>query len=142
MKSLGTDLTLYLKYADEVEKDEPIMALYCHLYFAEHYVQSKKKQGITTLTPDEIQLIDGTFNKIEKMKKENRLTKEQNQERVKQYCSNMYQKIMELARRPETNKIQSIENLQTMINFISILATFGPLTAEWVNKRKCIGDCR
>jgi TPP-dependent 2-oxoacid decarboxylase len=136
------DLMLYLKYADEVEQADPIMALYCRLYFVEHYVHSKKKQGTSELSPDEVKLTNDTFNKIEKVQKESKLTKEQKQERVRQYCAKMYQKIMELARSPGANITQCTEMLQTMINFISILATFGPLTAEWVNKCKYLGYYR
>eukprot|EP00826_Nyctotherus_ovalis_P058920 TRINITY_DN8148_c0_g1_i14.p1 TRINITY_DN8148_c0_g1~~TRINITY_DN8148_c0_g1_i14.p1 ORF type:complete len:213 (+),score=24.02 TRINITY_DN8148_c0_g1_i14:76-714(+) len=142
MENQETDLKQYLKYADEVERADPIMALHCRLYFVENYVKSKKKEGVATFTPDEMKFMNEALNRVEKTQKECQLTKEQKQERARQYCLKMYQKIMETIRSPGADKIQSIEILQTMINFISIIATFGPLAPEWVSMSKAMNDVR
>ena len=128
------DINIYLYYANDVEKADSVMALYCRMYYIDQYLKKKKEGGTSQLHDNESNYLSGILDNIQKTHKALNMTKEEKQERVFQYCSKMYTKIVKLLKESSSDRVRCLDMLCTMINFIKILTIFGPLNAEWSKK--------
>jgi len=138
---------IYLKYADDVEKCDPIMAAACRYYYAQCYLEQTKSRGSHVVSDNTSVHINGILNKIENAHKVSRLNNDQRRDRVIHYCTLMYNKIVHELKTPGSDKVMLLEMLLTMINFIQVLTIYGPLDSTWVKNRNSsftsIGeDCR
>lgn len=136
------NLSIYLSYADDVEKADPVMAVCCRLYYVESYLKQVKQHGGSELSAEDKLRIAEILGKAEQEQSVNSLSNEQKKEKVAQYCTKMHNKIMQ-AIKTQHNKMECIDMLTTMRNFVQVLTSFGPLSAEWL-KIGCLGltPCR
>eukprot|EP00826_Nyctotherus_ovalis_P022695 TRINITY_DN17542_c0_g1_i2.p2 TRINITY_DN17542_c0_g1~~TRINITY_DN17542_c0_g1_i2.p2 ORF type:complete len:150 (+),score=32.83 TRINITY_DN17542_c0_g1_i2:35-484(+) len=119
----------FLSYADDIEKVDLAMSLCCRQYYLESCIKGSKQWR-------EI------FERTEQQKQKLGLSKNQLHERANTYCNKMFKKIMANVNTPEYDIENAIGSLKVMIDFISILNTFGPLTHDWVEKSTSICEDR
>jgi len=130
-----TNINDYLEYAKAIERIEPIVAVYCRLYYVDKFVQMKKSSNMQFDPKTESVHINNLINQIQQAQKASNLTKDQKQIRVSDYCKKMFDKIMVELHKPDFDERQIAGQLKTMIDFIEILTIFGPLSPEWVSNR-------
>lgn len=130
------EMRIYLNYADEVERCDPIMAAACRTYYVEYCISQKKREGSTIFSNKENAELEAVFRKIEAVNTNTGFNPEQRKQRAYVYCTRMYNKIVDSIKAPGFNKIQALDNLITLMNFIQVLTIFGPLEAIWVKNCK------
>ena len=132
----STDLKLFIRYADELESHDPVVAQQFRMYFIEKQMEYIKKTKGQNYKNDKA-IISEQLKKTEELNKKLNLTKEQKKQQMHQYCAGMYKKIMDAAKAPNCKKPICISKLKTMMDFIQVLTVFGPLSSEWSNNCKC-----
>eukprot|EP00826_Nyctotherus_ovalis_P026549 TRINITY_DN2072_c0_g1_i7.p1 TRINITY_DN2072_c0_g1~~TRINITY_DN2072_c0_g1_i7.p1 ORF type:complete len:176 (+),score=20.89 TRINITY_DN2072_c0_g1_i7:147-674(+) len=133
----GTEI--YLKYADDVEKCDPIMAAACRFYYVQSFISQTKCGGSQIMSNQVSAYMNTIISNIEKTHKASGLTPEQRKARVNRYCTLMYNKIVDDIKTPGADKLQSLDRLTTMVNFIQVMTVFGPLEPVWVeNCKLCV----
>ena len=126
----------YLDYANSVEKVNPVMALYCRMFYMQKTLESKRQTKSTIVEKNESTFLSEVLNKIEQTHNALGLKKEQKQQRVEQYCEKVYKKVMSEASSPGCNKPECMDMLKSTHDLIEVLTIFGPLTPEWMKNRK------
>jgi len=122
---------IYLKYADDVEKCDPIMAAACRTYYVQCYVNQTKNEGSRVVSDNASTQLNWILDKIEKAHKASGLNNDQRKDRVIRYCTLAYNKIIDGLRTPGSDKVMLLEMLLTMVNFIQVLTIYGPLDSTW-----------
>jgi hypothetical protein len=123
---------LYLKYANDVEKCDPIMAAACRQYYVQCYIDKTKSGGSQFVSNNTSSQINGIITRVEHAHKAAGLNPDQRKDRVIRYCTLMHNKIVDSLRTPGTDKQLLLEMLVTMMNFIQVLTIYGPLDPIWI----------
>eukprot|EP00826_Nyctotherus_ovalis_P055441 TRINITY_DN735_c0_g4_i3.p1 TRINITY_DN735_c0_g4~~TRINITY_DN735_c0_g4_i3.p1 ORF type:complete len:139 (+),score=34.99 TRINITY_DN735_c0_g4_i3:173-589(+) len=134
------DLELFIRYADELESRNPVVAQQFRMYFMERQMENIKKTKGQDHKKEKTAIAE-QLKKTEDLNKKLNLTNEQKKEQMTQYCKAMFSKVMNAARQPNCKKPLCISKLHTMLDFIHVLTVFGPLSAEWSsNSTRCVTE--
>ncbi len=130
--SQESNYAIYLSYAKGVEKADSVMATYCKMYYIEKILGQKRQTHSVMVAKEESSVINAVLKEIEQAQRTTRLSREQKQQRVEQYCLKMHEMVMKKAAEPGASRAECADQLRTVSDFIDVLTVFGPLEPRWV----------
>ena len=124
---------IYLKYAEDLEEAEPVVALCCRIYYTKKFVEAKQKTG-QVFTPDEEKYVAQLIRDVEFGQGKLGMSSETRKEKLEEFCTKIFLALeKEELTAEELTKIHAVQ-FNATANFVELLSIFGNLSPQWEDR--------
>jgi len=126
---------IYLKYAKEFDKIDPVIALCCRSHYVGKQIHAKQRSK-ESLTPEERKEINCLLNTIDAANRKLGLSREARKKKFEEFCDKAFTDIAtEELSAPKLTTLHAVQ-FNAVGNFIEILKIFGRLDDLWEERRR------
>jgi hypothetical protein len=127
---------VYTKYALDLDKIEPVVALSCRLYYCTKLIEAKKKSEDSVITPNEKAEIRSLLDLIEEGYKRLRLSRNVRRKILIRFCDKLFTGIKEEELLFTTPTLLHAIQFNTVADLIDLLNQFGEIPNEWKERKR------
>ena len=132
---MANPIKVYLKYAAEFDKDQPILALCCRSHYVGKQIETKQRKR-EFFTPEEnkeiIDLLKYTMTTATKLG----VSDTDRKSYLEKFCNKIFLSLQGEDYSTEKHSMFYAIQFNTVANFIEVLKIFGPLSDLWEERRR------
>lgn len=130
---VGVNPSAYLQYAKELASIDPVVAVYCKIYYADKIIVSKKQAGVK-MNQSESTACSKLLAEIQKEQQAFALSHEEKKAHVEKYCKKMCDSLNSSIKSQSIQKNDLVSKLASAIDMINLLTCFGKLPEMWIKQ--------